>query len=697
MMAPRSTNVQKLKHTVQTTSDIPPSSTAFQLISKVTTANKSSTQAESYELQKLTTEVSDFENSVSKSDNPEIQFRHIHKLIYVLTRAVLERLQENDPFVNFEELLCQAGESLDLFCLNVDSYPTVLSYKLTRGECFQGRGSEPLWAWLFPRVLALLGHERCEALTEKIRKFFLVSFQSTCRLPNLWYIGFTYFDYLKECVSTTLACIRKHKVHSLKITLPPKEVECSFSQDSQNNGTDIGRCTYSISGTYNCLRHVGYLLHTLTSFIGDFSQPQSATTIFQDYLVWLLDSFVEAQELFRILMIMTNSPDNDSIIDCLVLNSTQVLVSNTQGTISPIILRKGYSILTLTCAKILEKTVDFSEKMQKNLTQAFLDLDNFCRENDSIRRLTTIHLVPILNHSMSKSVLLPEFKTACSLLCQTCSNQDKIHVKILENCLNGTILDKGNANLSLGPKSIYEESEMDLDATPPTKKRKVDDEQHLLLAEIISELYNLLGAQRVSDLSGLSEIFDQYFVTLSAQDRYKTIEYLSYLSCGVFGNLIVTREGTKIKYLHCPFCEGKELVRSRILNQQDYDNISNEIITTFTKFIKSTTFSESRRCRVLTMMAIRKLALHFDHPNFLDLEVSDLAQWCFQSLTSSIRELRVTASRTVTAFLSGSSSEKIVRKNRNYALEILRRFPSDQGIHLQESCVLTWGQIGSYG
>ncbi|POS87854.1 hypothetical protein EPUL_000219 [Erysiphe pulchra] len=693
-MATRSTNVQKLKNITHTTSDIPPSSIAFQLISKVTTTNKSSTQAESNELQKLTTEVSDFENSVSKNDDPEIQLRHIHKLIYVLTRAVLERLQKNDPFINFEELICQAGESLDLFCLNLDAYPTVLSYKLAPGECFQGRGSEPLWAWLFPRVLGLLGHTRFETLTEKIRKLFLLSFQSTRRFPNLWYLGFTYFDYLKECVSVTLACIRKHKVNSLKIILPPKEIECSFSQDPQNNGIDSCRYTYSISGTYNCLKHVGYLLLILTSFIGDFSQPLSAALIFQDYLVWLLDSFVEAQDLFKILLTVTNSSDIDSNIDYLVLNSTQALLSNTQGTATPNILRKGYSILSLICARILERTLELSEKIQENFTQAFLDLEHFCRKNDNVRRITTIHLVPILYDSISKSVLSPEFKTACNLLCQTCSNLKEIDVKIPENYLNESIIDGDNRHLSLEPNTIYEDSRMDLDATPPSKKRKVDDERHLLLTEIISELYNTLGVQRVTNLNGLSENFDQYFIALNAQARYKTIEYLSHLPCGVFGYLTVTRERAKIKSLCCQFCEGKKFVRSSILNQQDYDNISNEIIIIFTKFIKSTAFSESRRCRVLTMMAIRKVALHFDHPNFLDLEVSDIAQWCFQSLTSSIRELRVTASRTVTAFLSGSSSDKIKRKNRSYALEILRRFPSDQGVHLQESCVLTWGQIG---
>ncbi|KHJ35348.1 putative protein kinase rad3 [Erysiphe necator] len=698
MMAPRSTYVHKLKNTTaftHATSDVPPSSTAIQLISKVTTANKSSSQAESNELQKLTTEVSDYENSSSKIDDPETQIRHIHKLTYVLSRAVLERLQKNDPYINFEELICQAGETLDLFCINFEAYPMVLLYQLTPGESFQSRGSEPLWAWLFPRVLGLLGPTRYETLTKKIRTLFLLSFQSTHRMPNLWDVGSTFFGYLKDCASTTLECIRKQKPHSFRIILPPKEVEYSFSQDSLDSGTGITdfRHTYIISGFYSCLRHVGYLLIMLTTFMEDSSQPLSPNLIFQDYFVWLLDSIFEAQDILQMLPTVTHSLDIDKNIDYLLLKSMQILLSNSQGIRFPIILRKGYSMLSLICAKILERRKEYSEEMQKNFSEAFHDLELFCRKNETVRRITATHLVPILNNSLTESVVSPELKISCSILCQTCAARKEFEIKTSGNTLNEHNIDEDNEHSRPGLQNMLEKSKMDFDASPPTKKRKVD-ERNLLLDELTSELYNILGASKVTNLNGLSGIVDQYFAILSAENRYKIIEYISHLPCGIFGYLSVTREREKIKNLHCSYCEGKKLVQSSILDQQDFENTSNQIIATFAKIIKTNVFSESKRCRVLTMMAIRKLALHFDHPSFLDLEVSELAQWCFQSLTSSIRELRVAASRTVTAFLSGSSSDSVTRKNRSCALEILRRFPSDQGIHLQESCVLTWGQIG---
>jgi serine/threonine-protein kinase ATR len=71
--------------------------------------------------------------------------------------------------------------------------------------------------------------------------------------------------------------------------------------------------------------------------------------------------------------------------------------------------------------------------------------------------------------------------------------------------------------------------------------------------------------------------------------------------------------------------------------------ITNEAILTFGNLIKSPAFGTARRPRVLAMYALRKFALHCDNPEFLDLDMSPLGQWCLGSLKSSLRELRIAA------------------------------------------------------
>lgn len=61
----------------------------------------------------------------------------------------------------------------------------------------------------------------------------------------------------------------------------------------------------------------------------------------------------------------------------------------------------------------------------------------------------------------------------------------------------------------------------------------------------------------------------------------------------------------------------------------------------FTKLIHLDSFKESRRPRVVAMIAMRRIINHADITQLIDLETSALGQWCLQSLHSSVRELRI--------------------------------------------------------
>ena len=182
--------------------DAPPSTMAAALINNIsTTSNKTSRHVEQDDLQRLMTEVSDLENNATHPEDGNVKIEHKHKLIYVFARAVLERLSKDDPFMNVPQLVSQASDALDVFVAAIKELPAVLNYELPSGAELQGRGREPLWRWLFPRVLTILGRKLCETLTEKIKDFFCVSFQAVSRSPKLWSLSSLFFVYLKDCVS----------------------------------------------------------------------------------------------------------------------------------------------------------------------------------------------------------------------------------------------------------------------------------------------------------------------------------------------------------------------------------------------------------------------------------------------------------------------------------------------------------------
>jgi serine/threonine-protein kinase ATR len=180
--------------------EAPPSTMAAQLINNLSTTNEPSRPAEQDDLKRLMAEV--LEQDTHESDDIALKLEHKHKLIYVFSRAVLERLRTDDPFINQEQLVGQALDALDIFIVAVKELPGVLEYVLPTGATLHSRGQEPLWTWLFPRVLTLLGRRQCEKLTEKIKDFFYVSFQAAGRSPQHWNLTSFIFTYLKECVTS---------------------------------------------------------------------------------------------------------------------------------------------------------------------------------------------------------------------------------------------------------------------------------------------------------------------------------------------------------------------------------------------------------------------------------------------------------------------------------------------------------------
>jgi serine/threonine-protein kinase ATR len=183
--------------------ELPPSTMAAQLINNLSTPNKPLRQAEQEDLKKLMDEVSNQEASIAEFPNNEAKLEHKHKMIYVFARAVLERLAGDDPFLDVQNLVPQASDALEILVSTIKEMPDVLTYCVTPESQLLTRNQEPLWFWLFPRILALLGRRQCDALTEKIKGFFSVCFQVVAQSPTLWNLSSFFFCYFKECSTST--------------------------------------------------------------------------------------------------------------------------------------------------------------------------------------------------------------------------------------------------------------------------------------------------------------------------------------------------------------------------------------------------------------------------------------------------------------------------------------------------------------
>jgi serine/threonine-protein kinase ATR len=195
------TNGQRTNGVHHGESDAPPSTMAAQLISNMSNGNKPSRSSEGDDLKRLMAEISQIESQGTETGNRDVQLQNSHKLIYVLTRAVFDRLTQNDPFMDVTKMVSHASDALDVFVNFIRETPDVLLYSPPEEEQLQGRGQEQLWLWIFPRLLPFLGSPRMVELTEKLRALILLSFEVVAISPKLWPLSSSIFEYLKDCVS----------------------------------------------------------------------------------------------------------------------------------------------------------------------------------------------------------------------------------------------------------------------------------------------------------------------------------------------------------------------------------------------------------------------------------------------------------------------------------------------------------------
>lgn len=359
------------------------------------------------------------ENSIVKPQDPDLQLAHKHKLIYVLARALLEKLGGDDPFLDVQQAVSQASEALDVFTATITELPEVLEYILPSGITLQARGSAPLWVWLFPRVLTLLGQVNCDSLGERVQTFFSVAFESVSRSPKLWNLSSTFFVYLKECVSgtcrilfsstqltlktATLNCLHDQSLvsggHSLGVVLPCAKQDWSlFCLDEDEVSTDpASQCTYNLRGLLRCISHAKSILSILLRISTKTILSHKATPAFQDYVSWMLDSFISTSELEKRWCPVPGAQNQKSI--GWSLSAVNTLLSMLRDFLSPSVLRKGYMALSVLCTDLLGYADELSDdSLQLALNGAILNLASICMQYDSVRRKICISMLPLLQN-----------------------------------------------------------------------------------------------------------------------------------------------------------------------------------------------------------------------------------------------------------------------------------------------------------
>lgn len=405
----------------QESSEPPPSTLAANLVNNLSARRNSVTAEVPEDFQRLLLEVAETGEAEYGEENLDVKLQHHHKLIYVVAKAVLEPLTQDNPFANTGHQIQQASEAIDILIATIKETPEVLLHVSSAQDCFRVGSPIPLWIWLIPKLLTLLGREGCDALKDKIQEFIHVSITSASRSVRLWGLNVSIFSYLRHCVDGMschsfcffaslviadtlvgiLDLLQESKAASysqsspLYVTLPPVKIDehiaLSWISDLHTN-----ECTYVLNGWPSIKKHTLLLLSLLLEACTVVGSSHDSTPAFGVYLIWILESILLLNRAGKFWAL--GQANLEYIPDTVILIRTLLSFLSCQRNLLNATARcKSYRVLAVLCIEILEHPGAVSDLLVQSLfSDALEELMLFTENDDFVYKAVHLRILPSL-------------------------------------------------------------------------------------------------------------------------------------------------------------------------------------------------------------------------------------------------------------------------------------------------------------
>ncbi|KAK1990998.1 phosphatidylinositol 3 [Colletotrichum falcatum] len=674
----------------------PPSTLAAQLVENISASSKSIRSDENAELKRLFAVIEKVKNKPDLLKDDEQRTEHNHMLIYVYARVVLEGIKLDDPFADRNHLRSEALKAINFLKVTIDETPNVLNHT-TDGKQFVFRGEEPLWVWVFPKILRLLGHSRCLDLAAPVEGFFRFVLLAVVRAGSTWKLLSSMILYLRETSSALLGRLQETvpsatgRDVSIDITLPSA---ATLELLLGKTGTLlVQQTTYTVQYASQALRQATTLISALAHPSISKSSSIISRPSLSELTPWLLDSLLSIRAVQNTWQAVAPSPRADLLNVALNLLPDRPSPARTS-----LASQKAYTLLALLCAELSahpDEILGIDEQSlaaRKTLSLALVRLAHASLVDREIGRIAApkivfpLELVCSEDHSLGDAY---DFMRSISVLKQASAPvvPESLDPETQPACFADAELRQAVEDLGIGDHSAEGKE-------PASKRRRVSLGAGEL-EELTARLYKVLQAD--PENGTLEHAFLNHYPGLSEEDQCIAIDLVARTCCVVDMVAADDESSPKTnKRLRCASCDWKPrgTKKTKVVTAQ----AKSEAQSIFTKLIHLDSFKESRRPRVVAMIAMRRIVSHADITQLIDLETSPLGQWCLQSLHSSVRELRIASGRALPLFLednhSGPVDVAVVERNRKNALSLLKAASETDTVIFHESGILAWSQLG---
>lgn len=182
------------------------------------------------------------------------------------------------------------------------------------------------------------------------------------------------------------------------------QTTCDGTEERQD---EFVHSSYDIQDVATGLWHVTNVLSMLVDICMESATAHYATPAFQDYLAWLLDSFLVAhglQKRFQTNPVLDEACKRSEVM---IFCAIQALVWTLRASLPKTILKKGCELLSLLIIDLLHNASILSEKsMSYNICNSILTLATVSKQYESTRRSLALHLVPAIRAASDDNTLV---------------------------------------------------------------------------------------------------------------------------------------------------------------------------------------------------------------------------------------------------------------------------------------------------
>ncbi|KAK3693605.1 hypothetical protein B0T22DRAFT_401698 [Podospora appendiculata] len=676
----------------------PPSTLAAQLVENMRNSTQSarplsSCPDENSELKRLFDTIDSVKNDPAILKTEEDRVEHNHMLIYGCGLVLIGNLKWDEPFAHQDELREKALKAINLLEVTIKETPQVLT-RTTDGSVFLFRGKEPLWLWILPKVLTMLGNSKCLAISTAIEALCQYIFQLALAKGSLWDLGPPLMKYFQANLATILAQLNTTTLlprdPPIEIELPSKDFFLkTLAFDAPPKG-----CSFVVKTLEQAVRHAIGLLAIIKYAVLQNNGSRLSPN-FGHVTTWLLDVL---QPLASVQSAWPMPPD----VSLTPIIQIALHIATTQGSshmTDAILCQKANSVLVAVCCEAFEQSQQLlsqdqnGEALRKVTCTALIHLANEVITHRPISRLVISRLLSPAQRLVSENAVVgtdTDIWRAVQLLSQTTAKSppSALSEDVRPEKFTDSLLCQQVKKLGLEPAN-------DQPTEPPLKRTKLSE----MTSEscVWAEFCRLLnGDSKHIDHGNVNQYLSDTFPHMDEDQQCQVVELTTRYFCAIERTLEITRQGPGMPVrFHCAFCSGSESTEE---NLAPHDNKFIPL-NMFTTILRLPSFIKSKRPRIIAMIGLRRVARHARWgelgAEFWDLGGSAAGQWCLQCLQSSIRELRIAAGRTLSVFLSETGVDgDVIKRNRANALSLLKQLSDKNATQFLETCILAWGQVG---